>query len=198
MGKVNVQEVLMQKGKESQYAIVKYNIKQSERIMAFYFRYDDNGKEFLPYFCLLMEKWNCKDNNEAEKLFEFLSSKSIGFKKKNHVVIDEKIYEIERTKLVVPFLPKEVDAIIPITEKEFILYKLEFEPIILYKLNLSESLDMKWDSTESMRKGLIESGNFDADTIDKVMEVFSILLPIIHLRENNSPKGGETHSEMCI
>lgn len=173
MSKVNVQEVLMQKGKESQYAIVKYNIKQSERIMAFYFRHDDNGKEFLPYLCLLMEKWNCKDNNEAEKLFEFFSSKSIGFKKKNHIVIDEKIYEIERTKLVVPCLPKEVDAIIPITEKEFILYKLEFEPIILYKLNLSESLDMKWDSTESMRKGFIETGKFDADTIDKIMEVFS-------------------------
>ena len=183
MSKINVQEVLMQKGKESQYAIVKYNINNSERIMPFYFIYDNNEKEFLPYLCWLMETWEYKNNNEAKKFFEFLSSKSKGFAKENLVVVDKIIYEINKGRLVVPFLPKEVDAIIPITEKEFILYTLEFEPIILYKLNLSESLDMKWDSKESMRKGLIDSGNFDADTVDKVMGISGKLLVIICLKK---------------
>ena len=54
---------------------------------------------------------------------------------------------------------------------------MEFEPIILYKLNISEFLDMKWDSKESMRKGLIDSGNCDADTVDRVMGIFSQLVP---------------------
>lgn len=180
MSKVNIQEILMRNGKETQYAIVKYNINNSERIMPFYFIYDDNEKEFLPYLCYLLETGEYKNNNEAKEFFEFFSLRCKGFIKENHVVVDKIIYEINKGRLVVPFLPKEVkevDAIIPITEKEFILYTLEFEPIILYKLNISEALDMKWDSKESMRKGLIDSGNFDVDTVDKVMSIFSQLVP---------------------
>lgn len=177
MEKFNVQEVLMQNGKESQYAIIKYNINKSKRIMAFYFIYDDNEKEFLPYLCWLQEIRKCKDNNKAKELFEFLESKSKCFIKENYVIINEIIYEINKGRLLVPFLPKEVDAIISITEKEFILYTLEFEPIILYKLNISEFLDMKWNSKESMRKGLVDSGNFDADTVDKVIDIFCSLVP---------------------
>ena len=173
MSKINVHEFLMQNGKETQYAIVKYNINNSERIMPFYFIYDDNEKEFLPYLCYLLETGEYKNNNEAKEFFEFFVQKSNSFIKENHIVINEFIYEINKDRLLVLFLPKEVDVIIPITEKEFILYTLEFEPIILYKWNLSESLDMKWDSKESMRKGLIDSGNFDADTVDKVMNIFS-------------------------
>ena len=177
MSKFNVQEVLMQKGKESQYAIVKYNINNSDRIMTFYFIYDEDKKEFFPYLCYLLEIRECKNNDKAKELFEFFVQKSNSFIKENHIVINEFIYEINKGRLLVPFLPKEVDTIIPITEKEFILYTLEFEPIVLYKLNIGEKVDMKWDSTEGMRKGLIDSGNFDSDTVDKVMDIFCSLVP---------------------
>lgn len=184
MSKINVQEVLRQKGKEAQYAIVKYNINNSERIMTFYFIYDEDKKEFFPYLCYLLEVRECKNNDKAKEFFEFFSLKCKGFIKENHVVVDKIIYEINKGRLVVPFLPKEVDAIIPITEKEFILYTLEFEPIILYKLNISEFLDMKWNSKESMRKGLIDSGNFDADTVDKVMGIFGEIVGDYLFKEN--------------
>ena len=41
MSKINVQEVLRQKGKEAQYAIVKYNINNSENPLTYYLNYKD-------------------------------------------------------------------------------------------------------------------------------------------------------------
>lgn len=45
------------------------------------------------------------------------------------------------------------------------MYLLELENV--------DSLRTKRDSKERLRKGLIDSGNLDADTVNKVMDIFS-------------------------
>ena len=80
------------------------------------------------------------------------------------LIIGNVLYDIYCPQ-VAPYLPKEVDDIILITERECLLYLLDIETV--------ESLKIKRDTKENLRKSLIASGSFDADTIDKILDVFS-------------------------
>lgn len=151
---INIQEFLMRNGKETQYAIVEYD----ERTIPIYF-YKYNNEIFLPYLCQPYVKHMLKKDTDVNKLLA-------GSEDKEHIqnmIVDKFLYEINH-QLYKAFSPV-ADDIILITERECLLYLLELES--------ADSLKTKRDSKEKLRKGLIDSGNFDADTINKIMEVFS-------------------------
>jgi len=51
--------------------------------------------------------------------------------------------------------------------------RLEQMVAMINDIETKESLENKRKASNNIRKGLIESGNFDADTIDKIIEVFN-------------------------
>ena len=149
MSKVNVHDFLMQKGKETQYALVEYD--ENIKVVRFV-KYDNNEENiFLPYPCQVYVKYMFKkDGDKIEHM--------------KNMVVGNILYEIYCPQTSI-CLPQKVDDIILITERECLLYLLDMES--------AESLRIKRDSKESMRRGLIESGSFDAETIDKIMIIFS-------------------------
>lgn len=160
MSKVNVHDFLMQNGKETQYAIVE----DGERIkIAHFVKYDNNEESiFLPYPCQVYVKYMFKkDGDKIEHM--------------KNMVVGNILYEIYCPQTSI-CLPQKVDDIILITERECLLYLLSMENV--------DSLRTKRDSKESMRKGLIDSGNFDADTVDKVMGIFGEIVGDYLFKEN--------------
>lgn len=149
MNKVNIQEILMQNGKETQYALVKYD--ENIKVVRFV-KYDNNEENiFLPYPCQVYVKYMFKkDGDKIEHM--------------KNMIVGNILYEIYCPQTSI-CLPKKVDDIIPITERECLLYLLDMES--------AESLKLKRDSKENLRNSLIDTGKFDADTIDKIMDVYS-------------------------
>ena len=149
MSKINVHDFLMQKGKETQYVLVEYD--ENIKVVRFV-KYDNNEESiFLPYPCQVYVKYMFKkDGDKIEHM--------------KNMVVGNILYEIYCPQTSI-CLPQKVDDIILITERECLLYLLDMES--------AESLRIKRDSKESMRRGLIESGSFDAETIDKIMIIFS-------------------------
>ncbi len=149
MSKVNVLDFLMKNAESMQYALVEYdkNIK-----LVRFVKYDNNEESiFLPYSCQVYVKYIFKkDDDKIEHM--------------KNMIVGNILYEIYCPQTSI-CLPKEVDDIILITERECLLYLLEIETV--------DSLRIKKDSTESMRKGLIDSGSFDADTVKEIMRIFS-------------------------
>ena len=148
MSKINVHDFLMQKGKETQYVLVEYD--ENIKVVRFV-KYDNNEESiFLPYPCQVYVKYMFKkDGDKIEHM--------------KNMVVGNILYEIYCPQTSI-CLPQKVDDIILITERECLLYLLDMES--------AESLRIKRDSKESMRRGLIESGSFDAETIDKIMIIF--------------------------
>ena len=149
MSKINVLDFLMENAESMQYAIVE----DGERIkIARFVKYDNNEESiFLPYPCQVYVKYMFKkDGDKIEHM--------------KNMVVGNILYEIYCPQTSI-CLPQKIDDIILITERECLLYLLDMENV--------DSLRTKRDSTESMLKGLIDSGNFDADTVDKVMGIFS-------------------------
>jgi len=151
---INIQEFLMQNGKERQYALVEYD----ERIIPIYF-YKYNNEIFLAYLCQPYVKHMLKKDTNVNKLL----TGSVDKEHIQNMIVDKFLYEINH-QLYKAFSPV-ADDIILITERECLLYMLDIES--------AESLKAKRDTKEKLQKGLIDSGNFDADTINKIMEVFS-------------------------
>lgn len=80
------------------------------------------------------------------------------------LIVGNVLYDIYCPQ-VAPYLPKEVDDIILITERECLLYLLDMESV--------ESLKIKRDTKEGLRNSLIATSKFDADTIDNILDVYS-------------------------
>ena len=171
MSKINVYDFLMQNDVSMQYTLVEYNGKTE----ATYFvrHYHNNKPWFLESLCGLCieHKFAEGENIEewclsmADELLEpDVDRKEYYEQYMKPLIVNRVLYDIYCPQTA-PYLPKEVDDIILITERECLLYLLNMET--------ADSLRTKRDSKESMRKGLIESGNFDADTVDKVMNIFS-------------------------
>lgn len=149
MSKVNVHDFLMQNGKETQYAIVE----DGERIkIARFVKYDNNEESiFLPYSCQVYVKYMFKkDGDKIEHM--------------KNMIVGNILYEIYCPQTSI-CLPKKVDDIILITERECLLYLLDMETV--------GSLKLKRDSKKNLRNSLIDTGSFDAETIDKIMIIFS-------------------------
>ena len=149
MSKVNVHDFLMQSGKETQYAIVE----DGERIKVVRFvKYDNNEESiFLPYPCQVYVKYMFKKDSDKKEHMK-------------NMIVGNILYEIYAPQTSI-CLPQNVDDIILITKRECLFYLLDMETV--------ESLKLKRDSKENLRSNLIDSGNFDADAIDNIMEVFS-------------------------
>ena len=151
---INIKEFLLQNGKETQYALVEYD----ERIIPIYFvkEYDRN---YIPYICQPFVKKILKNNADINKTLTNSANKE----HTRNMIVNNFLYEISWS-LFKTFLPV-TDDIILITERECLLYLLELES--------AKSLRTKRDSKENLRKGLIDSGEFDADTTDMILDVFN-------------------------
>lgn len=171
MNKVNIQEILMQNGKETQYALVEYD----GTIEAVYFvQHFHNGKPwFLESPCNPCKEHEFTDNENIEEwclsMAEELLEPDVDRKEyyeqyMKPLIVGNVLYDVYCPQ-VAPYLPKEVDDIILITERECLLYLLDIESV--------ESLKIKRETKENLLKSLIETGKFDADTIDKILDVYS-------------------------
>ena len=168
---MKVHDYLIKNVKSMQYAIVEYD----GHIEAVYFvQHSHNGNPwFLESPCNPCKEYEfTKDENieewclsVADELLEpDVDRKEYYEQYMKPLIVGNVLYDIYCPQ-VAPYLPKEVDDIILITERECLLYLLDIETV--------ESLKIKRDTKKNLRKSLIASGSFDADTIDKILYVFS-------------------------
>lgn len=178
----NIHDFLIQNAESMQYALVEYD----GCIEAVYFvQHSHNGKPwFLESPCNPCKEHEFADNEKIEEwclsMADELLEPDVDRKEyyeqyMKPLIVGNVLYDVYCPQ-VAPYLPKEVDDIILITERECLLYLLSMENV--------DSLRTKRDSKESMRKGLIDSGNFDADTVDKVMGIFGKIVGDYLFKEN--------------
>lgn len=167
----NIHDFLMQNAESMQYALVEYD----GTIEAVYFvQHSHNGKPwFLESPCNPCKEHEFADNENieewclsmADELLEPDVDRKEYYKEfMKPLIVGNILYDIYCPQ-VAPYLPKEVDDIILITERECLLYLLDMETV--------ESLKLKRDSKGNLRNSLIDTGSFDANTIDKIMDVYS-------------------------
>ena len=123
----NVQDFLLQNGKPFQYALVKYDGKTE----AVYFvkHYHDNKPWYLESPCGLCVEYEFSENENieewclsvADELLEpDVNRKEYCEQHMKPLIVNNVLYDIYCPQ-VAPYLPKEVDDIILITERECLL-----------------------------------------------------------------------------
>lgn len=155
MSKVNVRDFLKQNWEERrQYAFVE---EDGNTALICFSKFND--EIFLPYHCQHSVKRKLENDADVNKLLENSRNKEYT----QNMIVGKILYKINH-QLCKSF-SLEVDDIIPITERECLLYLLEIETV--------DSLRIKRDSKEKLQKCLVDSGNFDADTVKEIMHIFS-------------------------
>lgn len=129
----NVQDFLLQNAESFQYALVKYNGKTEAVYFAMH--YHDNKPWYLESPCGLCTEYEFAENENieewcltvADELLEpDVDRKEYYEKYMKPLIVDNVLYDIYCPQ-VAPYLPKDVDDIIPITERECLLYLLDIE-----------------------------------------------------------------------
>lgn len=167
----NIHDFLMQNAESMQYALVEYDEKTE---VAYFVQHSHNGKPwFLESPCTLYVEHEFTNDENVEEwcllVADELLEPDVDRKKYCEqymfpLIVGNALYDISCPQ-VAPYLPKEVDDIILITERECLFYLLNLET--------AESLKIKRDSRANLRKRLIDTGSFDSDSIDKILDVYS-------------------------
>lgn len=155
-----IHDYLMKNAKSMQYALVEYD----GHIEAVYFvQHSYNGKLwFLESPCIPCMEHEFADNQNKEEwclsmadelLKPDVDRKEYYEKFMKPMIVGNVLYDIDCPQ-VAPYLPKEADDIILITERDCLLYLLDIET--------DESLKIKRD----LRNSHIATGSFESDTIE--------------------------------
>ena len=169
---MKVHDYLIKNAESMQYALVEYD----GHIEAVYFvQHSHNGNPwFMESPCNPCKEHEFTDNENieewclsvADELLEpDVDRKEYYEQYMKPLIIGNVFYDIDCPQ-VEPYLPKEVDDIILITERECLLFLVGIETV--------ESLKIKRNTKGNLRKSLIENEKFDADIIEEIMEVFDI------------------------